>query len=251
VAFSTGGSRELLYRFRITGTGTMSRFTRITGITLKPQSQNLTILALSPDGSRLALAQIPAGSPAAEATRLIVLNLTTGARRVWTDRLAEGAFRPSITSAVWTPDGHSLVLAAHLCQLNRTTLATGPCFWEFRGLRTPAAGHGFQAGPVQLRLSGMAGVNQAPAISSDGGSVVTVRNRTGDGGATLIRTSLASRQQTVLHHLAAPGPYAIGANEGNFLILAQVTHSGNNAVIRGWVDDRGFHPLQHPYPPTS
>src|SRR5262249_50734995 len=44
-----------LYRFRITGTGKITPLTRIKGILLKQQPESITALALSPDGSRLAL----------------------------------------------------------------------------------------------------------------------------------------------------------------------------------------------------
>jgi WD40 repeat protein len=247
--YSTRQSRELLYRFSITGTGKLTRLTRIKGITLKPQSEDLTVLALSPDGSRLALSQIPPGESTVAYNRFIVLNLKTGAQQVWKDRLVDGAYQPSITSAVWTPDGRSLVFASQMCKVSSVTLDTGPCFWQFRNLRTPPASGGFQAGPVLLRQSGMGGVNQAPAIAPGARSVVEVRHGTSPGGDfTVVRVDLATGKQVVLHRLGAPGPYQVGLNEGNFILVAQTAHSGSKAVVRGWTDDRGFHPVTYRLP---
>jgi hypothetical protein len=247
-AFSTRQSRQLLYRFRITGTGMITPLTRINGITLQPQAENLTVLALSPDGSRLALSQIPDNIPdgAAVASKIIVLNLKTGARQVWKDSLADGAYQRYITSAVWTLGGQTLVLASHMCKVDA---GTGPCFWEFRSLRTPPAGGGLRAGPVLLRQNGMGGETRAPAISPDGSSVVEVRNAVSPGRAvSLVRIGLATGKQVVLHTWRAPGRYQVGANEGNFLFVARQLHSGNNWVIRGWINGPKFHALH--YPPT-
>lgn len=244
----TSSSELVFYRFSITGTGKITPLTRIDGIRLKQQPGNLTVLALSPDGSRLAVSWTPDNIPerAAFVNKIIVLSLRTGARQVWKDSMTDGAYHPLITSAVWTPRGRALVFASHMCKLNT---GTGSCFWEFRSLRTPPAGGGLHAGPVLLRQNGMGGVNQAPAISPDGSSVVEVRNGISPGrDATVVRVGLATGKQVVLHRFRAPGLYGVGANEGNFLIVGQVLHHGNNALL-GWIDSRGFHPLQ--YPPNS
>jgi WD40 repeat protein len=248
-AYSTHQSRELLYRFSVTGTGKLTPLTRIKGITLKPQSEDLTVLALSPDGSRLALSQIPPGETTVAYNRIIVLNLKTGAQQVWRDRLVDGAYQPSITSAVWAPDGQSLVFASQMCKVSPVTFDTGPCFWQFRNLRTPSASGGFQAGPVLLRQNGLGGVNQAPAISPGARSVVEVRHGTSPGGDfTVVRIDLATGKQVVLHRFGAPGPYGIGLNEGNFILVVQLTHSGSTAVVRGWTDGGGFHSVAYRLP---
>jgi hypothetical protein len=249
-AFASSQPGLVLYRFSITGTGKITPMTRIGRFMVRAQPEDLTVLALSPDGSRLALSQIRGTTATGDSdtgsayNNLIVLNLKTGAQQVWKDNLAAGAYQPSITSAVWTPAGRALVFAAQMCKPPKPGgTDTGPCFWQFRSLRTPPAGDGFQAGPVLLRQNGAGGVDQAPAISPDGGSVVEVRN---GADPTLARIGLVTGKQVVLHQLPAPGPYGVGANEGNFLIVAQITHSGDNAVIRGWIDGPGFHPVTYP-----
>jgi hypothetical protein len=62
----------------------------------------------------------------------------------------------------------------------------------------------------------------------------------------VVRIGLATGQQTVLHQFRAPGLYSVGANEGNFLVVGQQLSQGDNWLLRGWIDDRGFHTLTHP-----
>ena len=104
-------------------------------------------------------------------------------------------------------------------------------------------------GPVLLRQNGMNSPVQAPAISPDGLSVVEVRNGTGSGtgsgtGASLVRIPLATGAQTVLHRFRGPGPFQVGPNEGNFLVVGQRLQGGNWRLA-GWVSDAGFHSLDH------
>jgi hypothetical protein len=248
--FISPQSRELLYRFSITDTGKVTPLTRINGITLTPQAEDVTVLAVSPDGSRLALSEIPPGEHTTAYSKIVVLNLKTGAQQAWPDTLTDGSYQPSIVQAAWTPDGRALVLAARMCKLSAATGA-GPCFWQWRSLRTPSAGGGFQAGPVLLRQDGMDGVTQAPAISPGGSSVVEARNTSRQNGiSTLIRIDLATGKQAVLRRLTPPGPYAMAQSEGNVLTVAQITDHGNNGVLRGWLDGGfRFHPVTYPRTP--
>lgn len=248
VAAFTGkdAGRVLLYRFAVTGTGQMTPLTRINGIMLRQQGATLTPLALSPDGSRLALSWTAGSSPAPNGTvdaKIILLDLGNGTRQVWNDTLTDRRHFPQITTAAWTPKGQALVFASHICDVD----GASPCFWQFRQLTTTGKLH---AGPVLLHQNGMSSEIQAPAISSDGGSVVEVRPAAShDDGASLVRVSLANGRQTVLSRLPAPGRYQAGANEGNFLFVGQQLHPGNNWRLFGWVNDAGFHSLH--LPPAS
>ena len=157
---------------------------------------------------------------------------------MWNDRLTDRNHYPRITSAVWTQDGQALTFASQICRVKSPS-----CFWEFRELVT--VGSGLRAGPVLLRRSGMNSPIRSPAISPDGRSVIEVRSGTGPGtGTSLVRISLATGLQTVLHHWRAPGPFQVGPNEGNFLVVAQHLHGGNWRLA-GWVSDAGFHSLDH------
>jgi WD40 repeat protein len=231
-----------LYRFRITGAGQITPLTRITGILLRRQPENLTGLALSPDGSRLAVSEIANTIPPPAGTvsgKVVVLNLDNGARQVWNDRLTSKDQWPQITSAAWTPDGKALVFASHICSVRP---GERPCFWEFRRLVT--AGGALRAGPVLLHQDGMNSQIQAPVVSPDGSSVIEVRGGTGPGAnVRLVRISLATGSQSVLARLPAPGPYQAGANEGNFLFVGRQRHPAGDWRLIGWVNDDGFHPL--------
>lgn len=245
----SGGTRGLqLYRFRITGTGQITPLTLIKGVLLRQQPENVLPLALSPDGSRLAVAETANTIPTPNGTapsKVIVLNLNDGSRQVWKDRLTDRHHWPQITSAAWTPDGKALVFASHICSLNP---GASPCSWEFRKL-TKASGE-LQAGPVLLHQDGMSSEIQAPGIAPDGGSVIEIRSGNAPGAdAMLVRISLAAGSQMVLHRLPAPGPYQVGPNVGNFLFIGQRNHPGSSWRLAGWVDDAGFHPLHLPPAP--
>ena len=203
------------------------------------QPENIAVLGLSPDGSRLALSLIANNIPApshAAASKIILLNLTNGTRQVWNDRLTDRKHYPRITSAAWTQDGQALAFATHICRV--TSLS---CFWEFRKL--VKVGSGLRAGPVLLRRSGMNSPVQEPVISPDGLSVVEVRSGPGTD-TSLVRISLATGGQTVLHRWRTPGTFQVGPNEGNFLVIGQQLQGGNWRLA-GWVNDAGFHSLDH------
>jgi hypothetical protein len=77
-------------------------------------------MAVSPDGTRLALTADAAGQPSTDtdtgvANDIVVVDLRTGARTVWQD----GLFRPGktfqIPSVSWTADGRSIVFLAEWC----------------------------------------------------------------------------------------------------------------------------------------
>ena len=237
--FSNQAGGLQLYRFRITGIGKITPLTRIGGILPQRQPENIAVLGLSPDGSRLALSLIANNIPApshAAASKIILLNLTNGTRQVWNDRLTDRKHYPRITSAAWTQDGQALAFATHICRV--TSLS---CFWEFRKL--VKVGSGLRAGPVLLRRSGMNSPVQEPVISPDGLSVVEVRSGPGTD-TSLVRISLATGGQTVLHRWRTPGTFQVGPNEGNFLVIGQQLHGGNWRLA-GWVNDAGFHSLDH------
>jgi hypothetical protein len=193
--------------------------------------QKLRVISLT-TGAVTATEHAPRGTVDA---KIILLNLRTGARQVWDDRLTAGDHYPRITSGAWTPDGRALVFASHICSVADARR----CSWEFRKL--VAAGSRLHAGPVLLRQRGMGAPDQAPAISPHGDSVIEVRAHTG-----LIRMSLTTGRPMVLSPLRAPGRYAAGPNEGNFLFIGRQTHPGNDWQIAGWVAGARFHPLRYP-----
>jgi hypothetical protein len=63
---------------------------------------------------------------------------------------------------------------------------------------------------------------------------------------SVVRVSLATGQQALLHRWRAPGTCQVGANEGNFLLIGHQQAHGNNFRLVGWVDPEGFRALRYP-----
>jgi len=91
------------YLLRLSPAGRVSSLSRLR-VTV-PATQVLNAFALSPDGTRLALAAAPKKGPAR--TDLEVVTLSTGSTRVWA---ATGIFRSGATARAlsWTADGREL-----------------------------------------------------------------------------------------------------------------------------------------------
>lgn len=231
-----GPARGLaLYRFRVTGTGQITPLVRIGRILTGQQPEDVAALALSPDGSRLALSLTAGARP-----RIILLSLRTGARQVWTGGQPGHGAGTQVLLGAWNRSG--LVFAARTCQpyphLN-------DCSWAVRRLVTVHGG--LRAGPALLRQPGTGTQILPLAISPDGASVVEVRSATAPYSLpTLVRVSLATGRSTVLHRWQAPGSYQVGPSEGNFLFVGRQVRRGNDWRIVGWVADGGFHALRYP-----
>lgn len=78
-------------------------------ITVQPQGAGVSGLALSPDGTKLAIAEALIGAPPA----LHVVTLATGAERVWAATTGGPTFGPGTTgeSLSWAGDGRTLAFA--------------------------------------------------------------------------------------------------------------------------------------------
>jgi len=231
-----GSARGLsLYRFRVTATGQITPLIRIGRILTGQQPTGVAALALSPDGSHLALALTAGTRP-----RIILLSLRTGARQAWTGSQPGHGAQTQVLLGVWNRSGP--VFAARTCQ---PYPHPNDCSWAVRRLVTVHGG--LRAGPVLLRQPGTGTQILPLAISPDGASVVEVRSATAPySRQSLVRVSLATGRSTVLHRWPAPGQHQVGASEGNFLFVGQQVRRGNDWRIVGWVADGGFHALRYP-----
>jgi hypothetical protein len=183
VAYNNQVTRQTgLFRFGLTKAGKVTDFAMVPGGAL-PGMTNPT-LAVSPDGSRVAVAGTPdAGTVSAdpvEPPSIIVVDLRTGARRVWRGGLARPGWQLSIPSVSWTQDGKTLVLVAQWCRPNLSTPQTALCADE-TGTAVPTAG------PV--------GQLETLSVTGGGGRL--------SAGRVIWRGS--ARYPTILQAVAVPG----------------------------------------------
>jgi hypothetical protein len=108
--------RTALYSFGLTRTGKVTGFAPVPGGALAGLVE--VALAVSPDGSRVAVAGLPAprgdASPLQPA-RIVVVELRTGARSVWQGGMDRPGQQFGILGVSWTADGKSLVYIAQWC----------------------------------------------------------------------------------------------------------------------------------------
>jgi len=121
--------RTGLYRFGLTRAGKVTGFGPVPGGAL-PGLVNVT-LAVSPDGSQVAIAGTPAprrlGDNPVQPGKIVIVDLATGASRVWQGGMDRPGQQFSIPSVSWTADGKSLVYVAQWCTPQLAYPSTGSC----------------------------------------------------------------------------------------------------------------------------
>jgi hypothetical protein len=119
-----GQSQTRLYSFRLTADGHVAGFSLVPGGVLTgyvPDQLNTfgSALAVSPDGSQVALAVDPAPpcppGPNGCPTEIAVINLRTGQHELWGGGLSRSGTPPSITGISWASDSGPLVFLAQWC----------------------------------------------------------------------------------------------------------------------------------------
>jgi hypothetical protein len=178
---------ERLYKFRLTKTGRVTGFSAVPVGTLASRTWAADTLAVSPDGSRIALGMRfvappvlcpPARQPCprqGSPDYVLAINLATGHRTVW--RWAGSAVVHSfaVESLSWTSDDRTLALLGHWCTKGRTneTCARDGGLAEVMPLH-PAAGGGELDGHWILVQSGPLPEIVQAQISPDGRSITAV-----------------------------------------------------------------------------
>jgi hypothetical protein len=178
---------ERLYKFRLTRAGRVIGFSAVPVGTLASRTWAADALAVSPDGSRIALGMRfvappvlcpPARQPCPQQAGpdyVLAINLATGHRTVWrwAGSLVVHSF--AVESLSWTSDNRALALLGQWCTRGRTneTCAREGRLAEVMKLH-PAAGGGdidqhgvlYQSGPLPEIVQAQ--------ISPDGRSVIAV-----------------------------------------------------------------------------
>lgn len=171
---------ETLYVFRLTAAG------KAYGLAPVPGGQALGIaaqvMAVSPDGSEIALAGAPPHPQGAlVAPVILVINLRTGVHTVWQGGPAESGPQLTISSLSWTNGGRSLVFLATWCApfaetvdscAGTSSIARGNHNAEVRALDPAEGGGPLDRGRLLLRQSaGFPYLAQA-LISGDGRTII-------------------------------------------------------------------------------
>jgi hypothetical protein len=187
-AFPPGHQGERLYTFRLTQAGQVTGFAAVPVGKLASRQWAADALAVSPDGSRIAVGMSFAGPtgpcggqgeracPRARPDYVMAIDLTTGARTVWRWGRTPVEHGFSVESLSWTNDDRKLVLLGQWCATvgQSTQTCSHGRVTEVRALY-PAAGDGSVGGGRGLlyQPSSSAYIVQA-LISPDGTSVTAV-----------------------------------------------------------------------------
>jgi hypothetical protein len=165
-----------LYSFRLTDAGRVTRLAPVRGGAFRGLLAG-SDMAVSPDGSKVALTLYPLLIPSqgAKPAEVGVLDLATGTRALWTDSLRHGSLSARIPSVSWAADGRSLVFVSLWCQIGvygSQYCTPGPHYAQVRTLRLTAGGGRLSPGRVLLADS-----RRYPYI---------IQARPGPGGRSLI-----------------------------------------------------------------
>lgn len=279
-AYSPADRGERLYQFRLTPTGRVTGFSalplgRLAGIAWAPDA-----LAVSPDGSQIAVGMHYSGPPGecglpghracprARSDYLMVINASTGARTVW--RNEAGAPSPwfSVESLSWTTRGE-LVFLGEWCrtsgdpELCGSNLRTA----EVRALDPASGGGRVNSGRLLLVRTSRGPYPVQALISPDGATLTTVMlqgkvlgNRQISGVVPqdlfVARISAADGQPlTVLYHRrlgdtsgvnGAPDFLALGQDASGQHFMLNIGLCAGNCTdgANGWIHDGRLVPLR-------
>ncbi len=177
---------ERLYKFQLTTAGRVTGFSAVPVGALASTTWAADALAVSPDGSRIAVGMrfvappvlCRSGQPCPQQVHpdyVLAINLATGHRTVW--RWAGSAVVHSfaVESLSWTSDNRTLALLGQWCTKGRTnqTCAHDDRLQEVEALH-PAAGGGDLGGPGILYTAGPRSEVVQAQISPDGRTVTAV-----------------------------------------------------------------------------
>jgi hypothetical protein len=197
---------QRIYRFQVTDTGRVTRFSAVPGARIGNSEWTADAASASPDGSQLAVAVsyqgrsqcphnessclVPGGDTYPD--YIVTVNAATGAERIWQGGLGGRGTYFSISSLSWTGNGRELVFLGETCgggSVNSQACqlpVKGRTFTTTRIIRAldPATRGGLlTSGPVLLRQSARV-PHMVQALISPDGTTITAVVLTGkaDGG---------------------------------------------------------------------
>jgi hypothetical protein len=264
--------------FSITGSGSVTPLTMVKGGLLSHQPPSLQTwggLAVSPDGSKLALTadssdHISDNSPG-YSDKIIVIDLRTGQRTAWQGGLYRPGKQFSISDLSWSADGRSLVFLGQWCDpAGRTTSCdgtSGPGGYrdaQVWSLSAATGGGSLARGRVLLRQSARIPFI-AQALAGPGGSDLTVAVLSGqvrDGDWRVLTVEDVSAVTGTMgradYGLSLPPgqgrlPQQVWLTadpSGQHLLISYAVDGG---FIIGWIGHGALHrlPIAQPYLPDN
>jgi hypothetical protein len=278
-AYSPADRGERLYQFRLTRAGRVTGFSALRGGRLADSQWAANTLAVSPDGSWVAVGMSftgpngPCGSPSQRACPrprpdyLIAISTSTGARTVWRNEAGAPHRWFSVDSLSWTSNDRELVVLGEWCPTATSSESCGPGrVAEVRALDPAAGGGPVYSGRLLLRQSARFPYPVQALISPDGATITAVVLRVRVVGNSQISGSVPEDLSVQRFSVVAGQPLAVlyrrrlgDTSEVNgaphFLALAQAA-SGRHLMLdiglcaghctdgaNGWIQDGRLVPL--------
>jgi hypothetical protein len=201
-----------IYQFRVTSSGKVRSYAPVRGGDLGVLQP--VHLAVSPDGSQIAVAASPpAGNAPADNTaqaRIVVINTRTGARAIWRNPpAAPGAIRFYDLDVSFAASGRELVfLGTRTCGPTGNQVKCPHWDQQVRALAPASGGGQLNAGRILLRRIGSQTNMISDAVVTADGSTLTIVMQSFPGGpdqipstATVSQILLATRTQQVIYHV--------------------------------------------------
>src|SRR5579859_267471 len=271
------GEQIWIYSFSLTGSGSVTPQTMIKGGRITdslPGQQSWGNLAVSPDGTKLALTadsidRVPALS-AAYSDKVIVIDLRTGQRTPWQGGLDRTGKQFSIQDLSWSADGRSLIFLGQWCDPPGPAAScsggSGPGAYrdaQVWSLSVATGGGSLTRGRVVLRQSARFPLI-AQALGGPGGSdlIVTVlSDRLANGNWRVLTVEDVSAATGAVRHV----DYGLSVPRGQSRLPQQVwlaadpsgqhlliSYAVDGGFIIGWIGQGALHrPILQPYLPGN
>ena len=238
-----------LYSFHLTSTGRVAGLSLVKGAPLRGVEAG-TALAVSPDGSKVALAGyrlVHIGGHSAAG--IVVINLRTGARAVWVSGLNRPGLNFTIPSISWSPRGDALVFLSQWCH---GQFMLGFCggsrhHAEVRRLQVTGASGQLSASSVLLSESARYPNIVQARLTPDGKALTMVvlgppyrgENLPVPQDLRVIQVPLAGGGRPRLLYRSVTGPHPV--------VLLNSDASGRHLLLtwrlNGWIDHGRLRPL--------
>jgi len=267
-----------IYRFRISASGAATRPAAIRGglITGQDYLGNVGGFAVSPDGSRLALAV--AGGHAntvqsALAAEILVIDLRTGAHATWRGGMDRPGQLFGIQSLSWTSGGQALAYWGRWCPVGDVSFGFSGGFDcatmrdqqisrpegtdVVREIRATSRGGTLDSGPV-LRAPEKPAEPEPILVDPSGRNLITMRHAATSGVLNVVKVSIATGEvMSVLGSVPLIPPllfnqyYLAAALTGRYVLVWMSPGSTSGLPVHGWVHGGSYHQLAPALPPDG